>query len=86
MEKNKDRLEGIVQISLLCTIIILIWTIIEPKIYSFNIVSKCIIIIITGIGGIGLYIPIAFKIIELKEKYGKRFLYTTKYNGGKIND
>jgi hypothetical protein len=48
-----------------------IWTIIDDKVNTFNIFLKAAVIIITGVGAIGIYIPIAFRLIELKEKYGK---------------
>lgn len=71
IKKNKDLFGGLVHLCLLTTIIILIWTIIEDKVNTFNLFLKTLVIIITGIGGIGLYLPIGFKLLELTKKYGK---------------
>jgi len=71
MTKDYDWLESCVHLCTLLTIIMVIWTIIDDKVNTFNIFLKAAVIIITGVGAIGIYIPIAFRLIELKEKYGK---------------
>jgi len=71
MKKKVDYIEALFHFCLVITILILIWTFIEPKVDTFNWFMQGIVIIITGIGGLALYIPIGVKLIELKEKYGK---------------
>jgi hypothetical protein len=72
MKKKKDYIEALGHLCLLVTIIMMIWIIVAPMIEKMGMITKVLFILITGIGGTMVYIPIGIKLVEIKNKYGKK--------------
>jgi hypothetical protein len=71
-KEDTNYLESLVHLCLVSTIVLLIWNNLDNLITRSHLIFQLMIYIITGIGGIMIYIPLGIKLIEIKEKYGKK--------------
>lgn len=70
--KKRDIWVGLGHLCLQSTIIMIIWVFLSDNINELHILLKPLFVIITGIGGIMIYIPIGVKLEEIRKKYGTK--------------